>query len=81
MKPHQQSQKEHGGDRMKTRAHNQIENLLGREVEHAFDKHFLYDDKECADCKQPAKFLVIEKGLDDNNDLRSWYYCGVCEVG
>jgi hypothetical protein len=81
MKPHQQSQKEHGGDRMKTRAHKEVEHILGREVEYAFNCTYRDGKEECADCKQPAKYLIVEKGLDDNNDLRSWYYCGVCEVG
>ena len=58
MKPHQQSQKEHGGDRMKTRAHKEVEHILGREVEQAlipYDTSDLHSklDKEwyyCGEC-------------------------------
>ena len=78
---------------MKTRAHKEVEHLLGREVEQAlipYDTSDLHSkfNKECADCKQPAKYLIVEKGLDENipkfsADIyyKAWYYCGVCEVG
>ena len=89
MKPHQQSQKEHGGDRMKTRAHQEVERLLGREVEYGLvPVTDTSNDAKCADCKQPAKYLIVEKGLDENipkfssdTYYKAWYYCGVCEVG
>ena len=74
---------------MKTLAHKEVERLLGREVEYGLvpvtDSS---NDAECADCKQPAKYLIVEKGLDENipkfsADIyyKAWYYCGVCEVG
>ena len=78
---------------MKTRAHKEVEHILGREVEQAlipYDTSDLHSkfNKECADCKQPAKYLIVEKGLDENipkfsADIyyKAWYYCGVCEVG
>ena len=76
---------------MKTRAHKEVEHILGREVEYA-NAQWASDsdnnDAECADCKQPAKYLIVEKGLDENipkfsADIyyKAWYYCGVCEVG
>ena len=78
---------------MKTRAHKEVEHILGREVEQAlipYDTSDLHSklNKECADCKQPAKYLIVEKGLDENipkfsadRYYKAWYYCGVCEVG
>ena len=68
---------------MKTRAHKEVEHLLGREVEYGLvpvtDSS---NDAECADCKQPAKYLIVEKQIDDDHDyFRAWYHCGVCEVG
>ena len=69
---------------MKTRAHKEIEYQLRREVEYGC----ITDTGECADCKKPAKYLVVEKGLDENipkfsadRYYKAWYYCGVCEVG
>ena len=65
---------------MKTRAHKEVEHLLGREVEYGLVP--VTDTGECADCKQPAKYLIVEKQIDDDHDyFRAWYYCGVCEVG
>jgi len=78
MKPHQQSQKEHGGDRMKTMQHKEVEYQLRREVQYGC----VTDTGECADCKKPAKYLVVEKRQPNDHDyFRAWYYCGVCEVG
>ena len=77
--------------KLKTRAHKEVEHILGREVEQAFDGTYQWHSdgkEECADCKQPAKYLVVEKGLDENipkfsadRYYKAWYYCGVCEVG
>ena len=72
---------------MKTRAHKEVEHILGREVKQAlipYDTSDLHSkfNKECADCKQPAKYLVVEKRQPNDHDyFRAWYYCGVCEVG
>ena len=83
---------------MMSRAHEQVEHLLGREVEYAcipMSNNNGSNDNYgvCADCKKPAKYLVVEKkDEDDHLDLdrtikleecyfRAWYYCGVCEVG
>ena len=91
MKPHQQSQKNIGGDIMKTREHKEVEHLLKREVEQVlipYDNSNLHSkfDKECADCKKPAKYLIVEKNesLEDpypRNTMMAWYYCGRCMVG
>jgi len=78
---------------MKTRAHKEVEHILGREVEQAFDGTYQWHSdgkEECADCKQPAKYLIVEKQktcrskscIDEDHDyFKAWYYCGVCEVG
>ena len=69
---------------MKTMQHKEVEYQLRREVEYGC----ITDTGECGDCKQPAKYLVVEKGLDENipkfsadRYYKAWYYCGVCEVG
>ena len=78
MKPHQQSQKEHGGDRMKTSMHKEVEHLLRREIQYGC----VTDTGKCADCQKTAKYLVVEKRQPNDHDyFRAWYYCGVCEVG
>ena len=76
---------------MKTRAHKEVEHILGREVEQAlipYDTSDLHSklDKECADCKKPARYLIVEKeeASEDEyprNIMRAWYYCGECMVG
>ena len=98
MKPHQQLQKNIGGDIMKTREHKEVAHILGREVEQAlipYDTSDLHSkfNKECADCKKPAKYLIVEKQMTKEErenvfihvgslyDMRAWYYCGRCMVG
>ncbi len=66
----------------KTRAHKEIEYQLRREVEYGC----VTDTGECADCKKPAKYLIVEKNesLEDpypRNTMMAWYWCGVCMVG
>lgn len=85
MKPHQQSQKEHGGDRMKTIVQKEAELILGREVEYVSNQ-FPKDDARCADCNQLAKYLVVEKNEPSEDEYPqnrnfAWYYCGECMVG
>ena len=69
---------------MKTMQHKEVEYQLRREVQYGC----VTDTGKCGDCKQPAKYLVVEKGLDENipkfssdTYYKAWYYCGVCEVG
>ena len=69
---------------MKTRAHKEAEHILGREVEQVLMQHQV--DKECADCKKPARYLIVEKEESSEDEyprniMRAWYHCGVCEVG
>ena len=61
-----------------THPHVNAEYLLSRPLENA-----IYSTRGvCADCKNPSKYLIVEEGIDeDNNYFRAWYYCGVCEVG
>lgn len=33
----------------------------------------------CADCGQPARFVVLEQS--DTKAVRGWQWCGVCQVG
>ena len=67
---------------MKTRAHKEVEHLLGREVEYGLVPASNNYIVECADCKKPSKYLIVEKGIDeDHNYYRAWYYCGECMVG
>ena len=74
---------------MKTRAHKEVEHILGREVEQAFDGTYQWHSdgkEECADCKQPAKYLIVEKEESSEDEyprniMRAWYYCGECMVG
>ena len=63
-----------------------VERILGREIEYATEYATHISKGECADCKKPAKYLIVEKNesLEDpypRNTMMAWYYCGRCMVG
>jgi hypothetical protein len=70
-----------------------VERILGREIEYATEYATHISKGECADCKKPAKYLIVEKQMTKEErenvfihvgslyDMRAWYYCGRCMVG
>ena len=80
-------QKEH--EQRKIHSHGNAEYLIGRSLENA-----IYSTKgKCSDCGKMSKFLIIEKQMTKKEredvlvhvgnleDMKAWYWCGMCLVG